>query len=519
MPSLDISYLLESAPSVQIIRMRNAHWVIPFLFKAFKTDNILSIPEPGLINLLAEELRNHSEGTEDLEEARIEFGEDEESRARKYLLNWVQRRLLQDFPDSESVTQYQLSAHTEKLFQWLQSLEKRQFVGTESRFKFLFQTLREMVEYTEDNAARRLEELKNRRAEIDKEIKRIEMGFKPEIYTNAQIRERLEWFTRLSHELLSDFREVEDNFKHIHRHIVEQHTKAEIHKGAIVGFAFEAYDALRKSDQGKSFYAFWDFLVSRAGQEEWRQLTDQLLQLLQDRSIDSDAEFVQNIKSLLLQQGRSVYDSNDRMAEKLSRIITEKEIARHRRLRQQIGSIKELVFQLRRTTGSSAEGQTLDVRDNWPTFPKRPIVHNHLDDSPPPCGLQLTEPTQIKMNMERKLNLTEKQSAGVVKQPSNAKEKVEDLLRFNRLLNTSHIDKKKLWDNVEKTLRNRATATLSEIIEATTLEHGMAEVISYFSFLREKAARVQAMQEITELIPLDEGRTKFIEVPYLLFSR
>ena len=123
------------------------------------------------------------------------------------------------------------------------------------------------------------------------------------------------------------------------------------------------------------------------------------------------------------------------------------------------------------------------------------------------------------MSMERKLNLTEKQSAGVVKQPANAKEKIEDLLRFNRLLNTTHIDKKKLWDNVEKALRKKTTATLSEIIETTGLEHGMAEVISYFSFLREKASRVQAMREITELIPLDEGRTRFIEVPYLLFSR
>src|SRR6201994_1300345 len=345
MPITELSYLFESAPSVQIIRMRNAHWVIPFLFKAFKTENSLSLPEPGLINLLAEELRNHSEGIEDLEEARIEFGEDEESRARKYLLNWVQRRLLQDFPNAEAVTQYQLSAHTEKLFQWLQSLEKRQFVGTESRFRFLFQTLREMVEYTEDDATKRLEELKNKKAEIDKEIKKIELGYKPMVYTNAQLRERLEWFTRLSHELLSDFREVEDNFKFIHRHIVEQHTKAEINKGAIVGYAFEAYDALRKSDQGKSFYAFWDFLVSRAGQEEWRLLTDQLLQLLQDRSIESDGEFVQDIKSLLLQQGRNVYESNDRMAEKLSRIITEKEIARHRRLRQQISSIKEYALQ------------------------------------------------------------------------------------------------------------------------------------------------------------------------------
>src|ERR1700727_2008728 len=155
MPQTDISYLFETSPAIQAIRMRNAPWVIPFLFKAYKTDNTVSLPEPALINLLAEELRNHTEGTEDLEEARIEFGEDEESRARKYLLNWVQRRLLQDFPDSEAVTQYQLSAHTEKLFQWLQSLEKRQFVGTESRFRFLFQTLREMVEYTEEDAAKR----------------------------------------------------------------------------------------------------------------------------------------------------------------------------------------------------------------------------------------------------------------------------------------------------------------------------------------------------------------------------
>src|SRR6187402_1662355 len=489
MSTPDISYLFESAPAVQIVRMRNAHWVIPFLFKAFKTENVLSLPEPVLINLLAEDLRHHLEGTEDLEEARIEFGEDENSRARKYLLNWVQRRLLQDFPDAEAVTQYQLSAHTEKLFQWLQSLEKRQFVGTESRFRFLFQTLREMVEYTEDNTARRLEELKNRKAEIDKEIKKIEMGFKPEIYTNSQLRERLEWFTRLSHELLSDFREVEDNFKYIHRQIVEQHTRAEIHKGAIVGYAFEAYDALRKSDQGKSFYAFWDFLVSRAGQEEWRELTDQLLQLLQDRSIEGDGDFVQNIKSLLLQQGRNVYDANDKMAEKLSRIITEKEIARHRRMRQQIGTIKELAFQFME------------------------------EEANPPCGLQLAAPAPIRMSMERRLNLVEKAAAGTVKQPANAKEKIEDLERFSRLLNTNHIDKKKLWQKVEQTLEKRTTATLAEIIESNGLDNGVAEVVSYFSFLREKAARVQSMQEITELIPLDAERTRFIEVPYLLFSR
>jgi hypothetical protein len=488
MPIPELSYLFETAPSVQIIRMRNAHWVIPFLFKAFKSENILHLPEPALISALAEELRHHSEDIEDLEEARIEFGEDEESRARKYLVNWVQKRLLQDFPDNDAVTQYQLSAHCEKLFQWLQNLEKRQFVGTESRFRFLFQTLRDMVEYTEDDTVRRLEELKNRKAEIDKEIKRLEMGFKPEIYSNAQLRERLDWFTRLSHELLSDFREVEDNFKYIHRQIVEQHTRAEVSKGSIVGYAFEAYDSLRKSDQGKSFYAFWDFLVSREGQEEWRQLTDQLLQLLQDRAIESDGEFVQNIKSLLLQQGRSVYEANDKMAEKLSRIITEKEIARHKRLRRQIGQIKELALQF-------------------------------MSEEPPACGMVLKEPEPIRMNMERRLNLQERQGNPTVKQPANAREKIEDMERFGRLLGASHIDKKQLWQKVERVLQKKTTATLAEIIEAEGLDNGVAEVVSYFSFLRERSGKVQAMNEITELIPLDGDRRNFIEVPYLLFSR
>ena len=52
--------------------------VIPFFFKAFKQENTLSLSEPALIGLLAEQLRHHSEDLEDLEDARIEFGEDEE---------------------------------------------------------------------------------------------------------------------------------------------------------------------------------------------------------------------------------------------------------------------------------------------------------------------------------------------------------------------------------------------------------------------------------------------------------
>lgn len=483
----ELSFLLTNSPAIQMLRQRSARWILPFLYHVYKEENRFIIPEETLIQLLTETLSIQEDGTEDFEEAKIVFGEDEETRSRKYILNWVQKRILQDFQDASGNVQYQLSAHTEKVFQWLLTLQVRNHVGTESRFKLLFNSLRDIVEKTEDDRSRRLQMLKDKRAEIDKEIRALEHGLAPDNYSNAQVQERLELFTRLCYELISDFREVEDNFKQIHRAIVEQHTKAEQNKGAIVGFAFEAYDALRNSNQGKSFYAFWDFLISRAGQQDWKELTEQLLDLLQDRGIDADEPFLQNIKSLLLEQGKSVYDANDKMAEKLSRIITEKEIARHKRLRQQIGNIKELIFDL-------------------------------MDDELP-FGLTLEEGAEIKMVMERKLQFEQKKINVQVKQPVAATEKITDPERFSRIVNTSHIDKKKLWQKVEQVLKSKATATLKEVVELQPLENGLAEVVSYYSFLRDKASRVQIINNTTEHIPLNEAATRFVEVPYLLFSK
>jgi hypothetical protein len=471
-----------------MLRLRNTHWILPFLYSIFKEDNKFSIPEAKLIQLLAEELGSQEDGVEDFEEATIGFGEDEESRSRKYILNWVQKRILQDLPDTEGNTQYQLSAHTEKVFQWMQTLQLRQHVGTESRFKMVFNSLRDIVENTEDDRSKRLEILKNKKAEIEKEIRAIEHGVVPERYNNAQVQERLELFTRLCYELISDFREVEDNFKGIHRSIVEQHTKAEQNKGAIIGFAFGAYDALRNSNQGKSFYAFWDFLISREGNEEWRELTVQLTQLLTDRGIESDEYFLQNAKSLLLEQGRTVYNANDKMAEKLSRIISEKEIARHRRLRKQINGIKELVF-------------------------------NFIDKDEVDVGITLQDSADIKMVMERKLSLEQKKGVVEVKQPLAITEKIEDVVRFGRLLNISYFNKKQLWQKVEEVLQQKDTATLKEILESKPLEHGLAEIVGYYDFLREKNGRVLIINNTTELIPLNREQTKFVEVPYLLFTK
>lgn len=485
----DFSFLFSTSPAIQLIRLRNARWVLPFLYQVFQSDNTrFSVSETQLLQWLTETLQNQETGQEDLDEAKILFGETEEIKSRKYLLDWVQKRILQDYTDDQGNTMYQLSSYSVKVFQWIQTLQLRGHVGAESRFKLVFNSLRDILENTEDDRTKRLETLKNKKAEIDKEIKALELGVNPANYNNTQVEERLELFTRNCYELIGDFREVEDNFKQIHRSIVEQHTKADLNKGLILGFAFEAYDSLRNSPQGKSFYAFWDFLISRAGQEEWRELTMRLLNLLRDRNIESDQLFIENIKSLLLNQGKNVYEANDKMAEKLSKIITEKEITRHRRLRTQINNIKELVFDL--------------------------IEEDNIQ-----AGISVTDKADIRIPMEKKLNLQEKDTSVVLKQPVGTTEKIEDMERFSRLINRSHVNKKRLWQKVESLLQQKETATLKEVLEFSSLEHGIAEVITFYDFIKEKSKQAQVIKGTTELICINDERTKFIEVPYLLFAK
>ncbi len=485
----NIQFLMDSNPSVQMIRLRNANWVFPFLFQVFKAEELKSvIPEEQLILSLSDALQLMEEKSEDYEEAQIIYGEDDIERSRKYISTWVQKRILQDFQDNNGVVQYQLSAYTEKVFQWLQSLQTRKHVGTESRFTALFTSLQDIIEHSEDDKAKRIELLKAKRAEIDKEIKAIELGIAPETYSNAQVRERLETFTRTSYELLSDFREVEDHFKQIHRSIVEQHTRLEQQKGAIVGYAFEAYDGLRHSDQGKSFYAFWDFLISRVGQEEWNELSDKLIHVLQDREIAADIVFIRNIKSLLWNQGKTVYQANDKMAEKLSRIISEKEITKHRRLRKQIASVKELLFNL-------------------------------IDEEQVSCDLFLEDGPDMKMVMDRRLVTEDKKVLASLKQPIAGVQHIADPERFGRMFSHVMIDKKKLWQKVLLALQQKETASLKEILELSVPEQGLAEIITFFSFTKDKPDKVQIINNLTELIPLYPSQSKFVEVPCLLFGK
>src|SRR5262249_19744896 len=116
-------------------------------------------------------------------------------------------------------------------------------------------------------------------ARIREEIDRIRVAGVAPTYTPVQVNERFAQMLTTTRELLSDFRRVEDNFKRIAQEIAEQYAKPGVTKGAVVGHMLDADEALRHSEQGQSFYAFWNLLLSEQRRQQFQMALQQVLSL------------------------------------------------------------------------------------------------------------------------------------------------------------------------------------------------------------------------------------------------
>ena len=118
-----------------------------------------------------------------------------------------------------------------------------------------------MIDNTSADPKRRIKELERQKKQLTKEINEIKKAKTVSTYSDTQIKERFYNISKTARELISDFKEVEQNFKEISLNIYRQQTKQNVHRGQILGYTLDATEELKSSDQGRSFYAFWQFLI------------------------------------------------------------------------------------------------------------------------------------------------------------------------------------------------------------------------------------------------------------------
>lgn len=269
-------------PAWRLLRSDHAPLVASFLHRAFVAPNVRSMAAADLAEALEDELFA----------LREQLGSDTFPKpALDYLNDWASPEkgwLRKFYRQGSDEPQFDLTAATEKAIAWLGTLTERSFVGTESRLLTLFELLKQMSEGSESDPARRIAELQKRREDIDTEIARVLTGDVP-LMDDTALKDRFQQFIQLARELLADFREVEHNFRLLDRRVRERITLWEGAKGALLEEIMGERDAIADSDQGRSFRAFWDFLMSSRRQEELSELLARVLALPPVMDLHPDA--------------------------------------------------------------------------------------------------------------------------------------------------------------------------------------------------------------------------------------
>jgi len=478
-----ISETLRNSPSVALLRARNCGIITEFLAEVF--GDMPAVSHENIHSLLAEYLNSHE--FEDEEESDILYTDTYEEKASKYIRNWTDSGFLTNYRNEDGEIYFELSSHSSKVLDWLAGLKQEEYIGTESKFKSIISQLRELVEYTNEDREKRLRLLVDKKMEIEHQIQQLQMGEDIKVFEEFEIVPRFQQINKLAKELLTDFKDVDDNFKNIIKEIYQKQIDPTLKKGGILQYTFDALDELKSSSQGKSFYAFWEFLLAREMQSELDTLITDLFRTLKEKNIDGGDTFLQNMVEYLYESGRKVYQTNDKMADKLSRIIRENEISRSDVSKRLVQEIKNTLIEI------SKKGQKPDV------------------------SLSVDDGMEISIPFDRKITFEQNESTEYDSIPETETLSIEDLGELGKVFSNVYVDRKILVKNIHETMKGKSQVTLLDVVEQFPLKQGLPELFAYFGALGQFQHKT-VNEEKRQAIVFDHQNNKRIRIPEVIIS-
>ncbi len=502
-PSVDeIAWLRENSPAWRLLRADSAPLVLSFLHKVFVADNVRSISATELASRLDDELyvlnQRDTQGRE-VQDSPGEAGQPGTGKlgtsqragrrypkpARAYLDDWAAAEagwLRKYYPDGTDEPHYDATPAAEKALQWVQGLGERQFVGTESRLKVIFDLLRQIVFGTETDPGQRLAELLRQRQQIDEQIARVQVGELPMLDETA-VRDRYQQFAATARELLADFRQVEENFRKLDRQLREKIAGWRGGKGELLDDVLGSRESIDGSDQGRSFQAFYSFLLSQARQEELAGMLEQV------HSLNTIAERDSRLRHIhydWLDAAERTQATVRQLSEQLRRFLDDQVWFENRRVIEVLRGI---------------EARALQLRDRG-TVP----VKMELDALAPAISMPLERPLYM---LVRKAQLD---SDGV----RDADEETDPAALFEQV----YVDPEPLRGGIRAALRRQSQVSLGELVVRHPLRQGLAELVTYLS-LRDEAFVTACDEQHTEQVSWSaaDGRERTATLPRVTYAR
>lgn len=473
-----IASLRENHPGWSLLRATNAPLALHFFMTAFTDGNQRNLRRQQLIDALDDVLFG----------VRETYGEDKFPRnASEYLDEWADPErawLRKYYVQGEDEPHYDLMPATEDVIRWVEALKGRDFVATQSRLTSIFAVLKALVQQSETDPEVRLVELQRQRDLIDREMQQIRDG-NVKVMSGPEALDHFQQLTSLARDLLSDFREVEQNFRKLDRQVREQIATWDGSQGELLDSIFANQQDIGSSLQGRTFQGFWDYLMS----PHMRNELDDLLQ--RATRIDALAQMdnlqaITNLHQDWLPAVEQTQSTVRQLSQQMRRLLDDKVFLENKRIMQLLRSI---------------EASALDSREQAPSN-----IFMEIDAPTVAVALPFERPLYAPGSRIRVLDeVTVADDAAV---------------DASALFNQFHVDKERLKANVEDVLERTGQATLADIADSYPLTHGLAEVVAYYQ-LASESEWATINPDVTQRLQWQtaDGVTREATVDQLIFVR
>lgn len=473
----ELGSLRRNHPAWRLLAADNAVLVLGFLESAFLNPNIRLLAEPDLL----EALEDH------LDALRRIDPDTYPKSAEAYLADWADPRtgwLRRRYPAGTDVAHYEPTSAVETAATFVRSLGRREFLGTASRLLTVRDLLRQITAGAAVDPSVRLAALERQRAEIDAQIDAIRAGGDSGLDDTA-IRERYNQAVGTARELLADLREVEENFRALDRDIRVRATTWDGPRGEFLATVFGTTAEIGASDQGRSWKAFWEHLLSARQQTELEELLTAVAEI------------------------PAVRDGRDQVADLLQvDLVTAAEATQR--------TVASLSAQLRRFLDEHSWTEGRRIHDIVRCTLAAALTARNDTTRPLPGAEIPTLRVDLALPLERPL-YTPRVVVSLDSEAA-AENGPDEPDTFEDLLDLSHIDLDALRGAVAETVTAYGgAATLGQVVDTHPLHEGLAELVGYLQ-VSEAGARIVADRREQVRWTDAGGRQRQADLPLVLFG-
>jgi hypothetical protein len=406
--------------------------------------------------------------------------------AKAYLDDFVNDKngYLKKYHGSDDEPMYELTPYSQKVFEIVESLDKKEFVGSRTKFNIIFELLEELEFETNLSDEDRIKTLENDKKEIDKQIENIKM--KTDIrFDNSRIKEHFMLLVEQSTKLKYDFSQIEYNFKELNQKAMEKIATNNDSKDNVLDSIFNIEDSIRQTDQGKSFFAFWQLLTDANKNEKLTIMLNNLYKIDVIKEFDTD-ESLKNLKYELLQNADKITKVSSKLIEQLRRFLDDRVWIENKKILDICKSI---------------ENTALKIKTKTPTQK----AFMGIDD------------TKIYMN-----SIFEKSLFSIKKTNEFTNELKEDSVNIDldSFYDIFFIDEQELKNHINYFLQIKPICTLEDILVKFPIQKGIAEIVSYLSIAKNSTnATVELDNKISLRIEDENGYVKMVKIPKIVFIK